>query len=141
MVSPKQLARTKHLMRSLRGRFVMFFLSPHASLACMLCCSCTPIPLTKSLSGPAGVTKAGKVDPSFIEVGRTSRDELVRVFSWVDTGIKGDQLFWARWAFSDSGWVRAEKRILEKETVIQPWHRRAKSKVGSPREPHPEALV
>jgi hypothetical protein len=106
MVSPKQLARTKHLMRSLRGRFAMFFLSPHACLAaCMLSCSCTPIPMTKGLSGPAGVTKAGKVDLSFIEVGRTSGDELVQEFSWVDTGIKSDHLFWARWAFSDSGWV------------------------------------
>ena len=104
MVSPKQLARTKHLMRSLRGRFAMFFLSPHACLAArMLCCSCTP--MTKGLSDPAEVTKAGKVDASFIEVGRTSRDELVQEFSWVDTGIKSDHLFWARWAFSDPGWV------------------------------------
>jgi hypothetical protein len=64
------------------------------------------------------------------------------VFSWVDTGIKGEPIVLGAVGFLRFRIGSGRKEdIGERDSKIQPWHRRAKSKVGSPREPHPEALV
>lgn len=74
--------------------------------AWLLCSGCiAPIPMTKRTSGPAGTIEKKKIDLKFLQPGKTTRDEVIQELAWVDSGIKEEHLFVARWASSGSGWV------------------------------------
>jgi hypothetical protein len=88
-----------------RAGIVFFSLLP-CLVASLLFAGCiAPIPMTKRVSGPVGVANQKKIDLTFVQPGRTSREEVSQKLAWADSGIKDDHLFLARWASSGSGWV------------------------------------
>lgn len=64
-----------------------------------------PIPMTKRTSAPAGTQEKKRMDITFIQSGKTTRDEVVQRLSWASSGINEPHLFLARWASSGSGWL------------------------------------
>ncbi|MGH9794043.1 MAG: hypothetical protein ACRD5G_04650 [Candidatus Acidiferrales bacterium] len=60
-----------------------------------------PIRTPTRTSGASDGT--GKTDLDFIQVGTTSREEVVQKLGWTDTGIKDERLFVGRWVSSSSG--------------------------------------
>ena len=71
-------------------------------LICFLLCSlsvgCLPLPrLTRF---PTGVELETKVDLDFIQIGSTTRQEVVKKLLAIDTGLEHERLFWGRWVTS-----------------------------------------
>ena len=74
------------------------------SLVSICCCGCIAVPIrvpTKAV-GTTGDT-GKKVDLSFIVAGTTPRNEVAQRLAWVDSGIKNDRFFVARWTQSSWG--------------------------------------
>ena len=90
-------------MRRIRATILLLLPCLVASLLCSSCIA--PIPMTKRVSGPSGAMQQKKIDLSFVQPGKTSRNEVGQKLAWPDSGIKDDHLFLARWASSRSGWV------------------------------------
>jgi len=57
--------------------------------------------MSPELLGQPGVS----ADHTFIKVGQTSRDEVLRSLGWTDTGMRESRLFWGTWKASTSGTV------------------------------------
>jgi hypothetical protein len=61
---------------------------------------CTPpYPIQKRTTGPSGPIK-NLPAPSIIQLGTTTRDEVVQEFKQVDSGVSSPWFFWGRWATS-----------------------------------------
>jgi hypothetical protein len=88
-----------------RAGIVFFSLLPCLVASLLLAGCIAPIPMTKRVSGPVGVANQKKIDLTFVQPGRTSREEISQKLAWADSGIKDDHLFLARWVSSGSGWV------------------------------------
>jgi len=74
------------------------------AFVCVHCCGCIiPIHNAKKTRVPSGLETKSTVDPSFIKVGQTSREEVVEKLGWADTGVKDDRFFICRW--SESSWA------------------------------------
>ncbi len=82
-----------------------------AVLVTALLVGCTPpYPTHKRTTGPAGAI-AKLPDPSAVKPGDTTRDDVLRAFKEVDTGVSSQWFFWGRWkgssfalrAVTDSG--------------------------------------
>jgi hypothetical protein len=73
------------------------------ALLCTFCTGCiVPVRVpTKAISVSGETGK--KLDLGFIKAGVTTREEIVQKLSWVDTGVKEDNLFVGRWAQSSWG--------------------------------------
>ena len=74
------------------------------SLVSICCCGCIVVPIrvpTKTV-GTTGDT-GKKVDLSFLVTGTTPRNEVAQRLAWVDSGIKDDRFFVARWTQSTWG--------------------------------------
>jgi len=74
------------------------------AFVCVYCCGCIiPIHNAKKTRVPSGLETKSTVDPSFIKVGQTSREEVVEKLGWADTGVEDDRFFICRW--SESSWA------------------------------------
>ena len=69
------------------------------------CCGCIAVPIhhAKKMKSGSTDTPPRQVDLTFIKVGETSRDEVSKRLSWVDTGIDGKAFFAGRWAENSWG--------------------------------------
>jgi hypothetical protein len=74
-------------------------------LSFLTSCIVAPIPSPTRRVGPAG--KVGELDLKSFTPGKTSRDEVVKQLSNVDTGVKLKNGYWARWEKSKWTWVMA----------------------------------
>ena len=62
---------------------------------------CAVVPMRTRTVGWTGVEK--QLDLRFIQVSKTSRDEVAEKLAWMDTGVKRPRLFWGRWYRSSRG--------------------------------------
>jgi len=106
MTSLKRFVRMlREVIPMLRWGTARYFLAVYCA-ACLICSGCiAPIPMTKRTSGPTGKAEKRKIDLTFVQPGITTQEEVVQKLGWVDSGIKEDRLFVARWASSGSGWL------------------------------------
>jgi len=72
-------------------------------LSCIFFASCLFIPVRtpKTTAGAAGPAERG-VDLTFLERGKTTRDEVLSKLAFMNTGCDSRTLFWGRW--SESQW-------------------------------------
>ena len=78
-----------------------FGLLPCAIVLLSAGCIAFPVRMSPELLGQPGVS----ADHTFIKVGQTSRDEVLRSLGWTDTGMRESRLFWGSWKASTSGTV------------------------------------
>lgn len=78
-----------------------FGLLPCAIMLLSAGCIAFPVRMSPELLGQPGVS----ADHTFIKVGQTSRDEVLRNLGWTDTGMRESRLFWGSWKASTSGTV------------------------------------
>jgi|SoiMethySBSTD1v2_1073268.scaffolds.fasta_scaffold84878_3 hypothetical protein len=78
-----------------------FRLLPCAIVLLSAGCIAFPVRMSPELLGQPGVS----ADHTFIKVGQTSRDEVLRSLGWTDTGMRESRLFWGTWKASTSGTV------------------------------------
>lgn len=103
MKSPRDIVETLRACPSPRSMGTIFLL-PTCLAADLLCFGCTArIPITKHTSGPVGTMERKKIDITFVQADKTTREEVVERLGWMDSGVKEDRLFVARWASSESG--------------------------------------
>ena len=74
-----------------------------------LCVSCIVLPLRVATRtrAPSGTVRKTKIKVNFIQVGSTSREDVLNNLGWINTGIQEENLFWGRWTSSawDVVWV------------------------------------
>lgn len=77
------------------------------ALTALSCDGCgafvTPMRAPTHNYGAAGEGPNGKLSLSFIQVGKTNREEVIQKLGWTNTGLKDDRLFLGRWASSSWG--------------------------------------
>ena len=72
-------------------------------LLCSLSVSCFPHPTTRRTRTTVGSDFGSKIELDFIQIGSTTRLEVVEKLLATDTGVRDERLFWARWATSTWG--------------------------------------
>src|SRR5581483_11204178 len=64
------------------------------------------------------------LDFSFVQVGRTRREDILTKLSAIDSGYSHPKLFWGRWASSSWGMVRGIGILSEYEENQRIWNNR-----------------
>ena len=82
-------------------------------LLCSLSVSCFPYPTTRRTRLPSGAELRTKIDLDFIQIGSTTRQEVVKKLLEIDTGLKHERLFWGRWA--TSSWATSDMTMGGKD--------------------------
>jgi len=72
-------------------------------------------------SGAARDGANGKVSLSFIQIGKTDREEVIQKLGWTNTGLKDDRLFLGRWA--SSSWGMYSMASLGGTGGVEDWNR------------------
>ena len=68
---------------------------------CSLSVSCVfPVRVPTRTKAPSIKERKTKIKVNFIQVGSTSREDVLNNLGWVDTGIEEENLFWGRWTSS-----------------------------------------
>jgi len=62
-------------------------------------CVAVPVRMSPQVQGQPGVS----ADHTFITVGQTGREEVLKQLGWADMGLNENRLFWGRWLASSSG--------------------------------------
>lgn len=70
-------------------------------LPAFLLTSCAVVPMRTRTVGTTG--EENNIDFKFIQAGKTTKDEVSKKLTWMDTGLKHQRLFWGRWYGSSSG--------------------------------------
>lgn len=79
-----------------------------AALLWLTGCFGAATPMVKRERGPSGQQlPKNAIDPAFIKVGETTRDQVRSKLEMIDTGVDDPQFFWGRWASSKWGYVVA----------------------------------
>ncbi len=76
---------------------------------CSLCVSCIifPVRVPTRTKTPLSTERKTKIKVNFIQVGSTSRADVLNNLGWINTGIQEENFFWGRWTSSAWRWVWA----------------------------------
>ena len=81
---------------------------------------CAVVPMKTRTVGTTG--KEGEIDLKFIQVDKTTREEIGSKLSWIDSGLKHQRLFWGRWYGSSSGVVNIYGPLAMLPYNDRRWH-------------------